>query len=92
MQMICETIMPSDEGLGHDSTILLAGFTIAGLQYGLLHLLAWDPPFATNLEEVLWRFSTILIASSGFCLLELFALHDRCDPTRYTRWQIGAIA
>ena len=63
--------MPRDEGLGHDSTLLLAGFTIAGLQCGLLHLLAWDSPLATNLEEVLWRFSTILIASSGFCLLEL---------------------
>ena len=91
MQIICETIMASDEGLGHDSTILLAGFTITGLQYGLLHLLAWDSPFATNLEEVLWRFSAIFIASLGFCLLELFALHDHCDPTRYTRWQIGAI-
>ena len=44
---------------------LLYGFTIAGCLYGGLHLLAWDAPFVSRAEQVVWRISGTLIASSG---------------------------
>jgi hypothetical protein len=42
------------------------GFSFAGLVYGGLHLLAWNAPFPSRLENKLWRSSGILLASSGF--------------------------
>jgi len=42
------------------------GFSFAGLVYGGLHLLAWDAPFPSHVEDKLWRSSGVLLASSGF--------------------------
>lgn len=42
------------------------GFSFAGLVYGGLHLLAWNAPFPSRVENKLWRGSGILLASSGF--------------------------
>ncbi|KAK5046862.1 hypothetical protein LTR84_007216 [Exophiala bonariae] len=46
-------------------TAILVGFSIAGLAYGGLHLLAWDAPFSSQLEHNLWRISGIILACSG---------------------------
>ena len=42
------------------------GFSLAGLVYGGLHLLAWDAPFPSHTGYKLWCASGILLASSGF--------------------------
>jgi hypothetical protein len=52
---------------------LRAGFLFAGLIYGGLHLTAWDAPFPTSVETVLWRVSASVITCSGFAYL--FMVH-----------------
>lgn len=44
-------------------------FTIAGFLYGAIHLLAWEGPFHSHIECLLWRISGILIAASGLVIL-----------------------
>lgn len=44
---------------------LLMVFAIIGLVYGGLHCLAWDATFSTVLEAVLWRVSSVIVASTG---------------------------
>jgi len=47
-------------------TVLFAvAFTVAGLTYGGLHLLAWNAPFTSAAQLHLWRTSGILMAASG---------------------------
>ena len=58
---------------------LLYGFTIAGCLYGGLHLLAWDAPFVSRAEKVVWRFSGTFIASSGPALILGRCLHSFLD-------------
>lgn len=44
-------------------------FGVAGLVYGGLHLLAWDARFASSAENVLWRCSGAVVASTGFVII-----------------------
>jgi hypothetical protein len=44
---------------------LYLGFGILGLVYGGLHCAAWDAPFPTDLERVLWRVSSVAVTSTG---------------------------
>lgn len=39
--------------------------SIVALVYGGLHLLAWNAPFHTRIEETLWKISGIFVASIG---------------------------
>ena len=55
---------------GTTNTIIV--FTLAGLVYGGIHLLAWYEPFHTHVERLLWRISAITIAASGFTLVLWF--------------------
>jgi hypothetical protein len=55
-------------------TQLLAGFTIAGLVYGGLHLCAWNAFFSTKAQLILWHISSVTLAVSGVAIL-LFALY-----------------
>lgn len=41
----------------------------AGLFYGGVHILAWHIPFPTRTEQLLWRISSVFIASSGLCMI-----------------------
>jgi len=43
---------------------LYIGLTFTGFVYGGLHCLAWNAPFATRLETLLWRISSIAIMST----------------------------
>ncbi|MCJ1397741.1 hypothetical protein MMC11_000937 [Xylographa trunciseda] len=46
------------------------GFSTVGAVYGGLHALAWNAPFPSHRETVLWRVSALLIASPAvICLL-----------------------
>lgn len=38
---------------------------LAGLIYGGLHCLAWNAPFQSNSERILWRLSSTTVASTG---------------------------
>lgn len=44
---------------------LYLAFAVIGLAYGGLHCLAWDAPFATDLERTLWRVSSVAVTSTG---------------------------
>ena len=41
------------------------GFTVAGLIYGGLHLIAWSAPFGSRAEQHLWRISAVTLTFSG---------------------------
>lgn len=44
---------------------LYVGFGVVSLIYGGLHCLAWNAPFASTQETILWRLSSVVIAASG---------------------------
>ena len=59
---------------------LAAGFSLAGLCYGSLHLLAWEAPFPTAIQQLLWRISALILTSSaGPYLIYLLGLLLRVD-------------
>jgi hypothetical protein len=45
---------------------LYFGLGATGLAYGGLHCLAWNAPFASDTERLLWRLSSVTVASTGF--------------------------
>lgn len=49
------------------------GFAIVGFIYGGLHCVAWNAPFTTNIERILWRISSIAIAGTGILVASLFS-------------------
>lgn len=74
----------TDSHLNHEETGLskyrpyrfawyAAGMTFAGLCYGGLHLIAWETPFASPLESVLWRAASVGIMAFGplFIVLQI---------------------
>ena len=52
---------------------LFIGFGIVGLIYGGLHCVAWNAPFNTSIERILWRISSITIAATGVLVACLFS-------------------
>jgi hypothetical protein len=57
----------------NNSHKFLLGFTFAGLVYGGLHLSAWNAPFPSPIQRLLWRISGLVLVSSGPALfLQLF--------------------
>jgi hypothetical protein len=48
-----------------DAYTILFGLLIAGLAYGGLHLLAWNPPVTTTAEVLMWRISGITVTVFG---------------------------
>lgn len=51
---------------------------MASAAYGGLHALAWKDLLPTSIEGLLWKISTLLIASSGFCCY--FYVCDKALP------------
>jgi hypothetical protein len=54
-----------------DDVSVFVGITIAGFAYGGLHCLAWNAPFATETQRILWRVSSVTVMSTGVLLLLL---------------------
>jgi len=54
-----------------DDWLLFSGMTIACAIYGGLHLVAWNAPFPTRMEKLLWRISGVGVASFGPVYLPL---------------------
>lgn len=50
------------------TTLGLNSFVLSGLCYGSLHLTAWDAPFPTNTQKLLWRISGLSLVASGFLI------------------------
>ncbi|RSL41831.1 hypothetical protein CEP54_015696 [Fusarium duplospermum] len=46
--------------------------SIIGSIYGGLHCLAWNAPFATDLERLLWRLSSVTVSSIGALILLVY--------------------
>ncbi|MCJ1405308.1 hypothetical protein MMC11_008535 [Xylographa trunciseda] len=65
-------------------TKLLVASVTTGL-YGGLHLLAWNAPFASLIEQCLWRGSSALIASSGLLLVGCVATDTFAMLVNYSR-------
>lgn len=57
------------ESSDHDATGLFLSLSVAGLLYGGLHLSAWNAPFRSAIESLLWRISSVSIAVSGIVLI-----------------------
>jgi hypothetical protein len=45
------------------NTVLSTGLLLAGSLYGGIHLFAWNGPFPSGTERLLWRISCLIIAS-----------------------------
>lgn len=58
---------------------LYIGLAVTGFLYGGLHGLAWNAPFATRLEKLLWRISSVAILST-FVLVLLFYSWEVSSP------------
>jgi hypothetical protein len=54
------------------------GLLAAGIVYGGLHSLAWNGPFATNAERMLWQISSISIAMPGILYIVLHLVISLC--------------
>lgn len=54
--------------------LFLFGFMLSGLFYGGIHLLAWNGPFATRAERILWQISGITIAGPGLYVVGFLAV------------------
>ncbi|KAK3492150.1 uncharacterized protein B0T23DRAFT_420022 [Neurospora hispaniola] len=63
-------------------TSLYFGFGLVSLIYGALHCLAWNAPFTSVAETILWRLSSMVIAASGIFVVALSAW-QRYPPFRY---------
>lgn len=51
---------------------LLVGFSLTGLIYGALHCAAWNAPFPSNLEALLWRVSSVAVSATAISMFLLF--------------------
>ncbi|KAL9102697.1 MAG: hypothetical protein Q9163_002188 [Psora crenata] len=52
------------------------GFAAAGITYGGLHLLAWNAPFQTPLEAVLWRIASCSLICTPLILAPVILLPE----------------
>jgi hypothetical protein len=64
-----------------DDWLLYLGFCLLGLIYGGLHCAAWNAPFTTDVEALLWRISSVAAASAGILLPILWELSSENGHT-----------
>lgn len=80
---------PSDYLLpGLQGEVMGMALWFASMAYGGIHLAAWHDDFPSRTETVLWRFSAIYIASSGFFwfLLNVFAHYSPWASSWWNRF------
>ncbi|KAK4896025.1 hypothetical protein LTR27_005881 [Elasticomyces elasticus] len=67
----------NSSGVQLHSKAILAGFTLAGVVYRMIHLSAWNAPFPSVSQMWLWRASAItLISSPVFLIIGLMGDYD----------------
>ena len=72
-----------------DNWLLYLGFCLLGLIYGGLHCAAWNAPFATDVEALLWRISSVAASSAGILLPILWELSSENEDTKYLGKPLG---
>jgi len=55
----------SEHHLDHALGPFAIGFVLAGLFYGSIHLIVWNRPFRSGIDELLWKISSLTILFSG---------------------------
>ncbi|KAK0652743.1 hypothetical protein B0T16DRAFT_369522 [Cercophora newfieldiana] len=63
--------LPRFEGVGRQ-WLMYFGFAVTGFIYGGLHCLAWNVPFPTKTELMLWKLSSVAVSSTGALLLLVY--------------------
>lgn len=53
------------------------GFAVAGFLYGGLHMLAWNAPFSSRLEQIFWRVAASSVTITPVLLLPVALLFDK---------------
>ena len=73
--------------LGTKASEVWLGFALAGLSYGGLHLLAWDVPFTSRAEQVVWRIAASSVTLTPLIFLPVVLGYETALPTlsRITR-------
>lgn len=78
--------------LGSRAYEVWLGFAVAGVLYGGLHMLAWDAPFSSRLEQILWRVAAssvtvgpLLLAPVAFVFEQKFLGHGAAELVRTLR-------
>ena len=56
------------------SIVFFLAFTFAGLCYGGIHLLAWQAPFTSDVQHILWQISALAVTGSGPAFLIIYTL------------------
>jgi hypothetical protein len=65
--------------MNRPNVFFTAGFSFAGFTYGGLHLTAWNAPFPTYVERILWRVSALTLTCSGPAYFILLFVWDPTD-------------
>lgn len=67
------------------------GFGLVSFIYGALHCLAWNAPFTSTAETILWRLSSVAIAASGVSVVAL-STWQTYPPFHYKPYIEGVLA
>jgi hypothetical protein len=62
-------------------------FVMTGIIYGGLHLLAWNAPFQSRTEQLLWQISASLVAGIGLLYAILRPASKYCQHRCYIFWR-----
>lgn len=73
--------LPRFDNFGQNLPLLL-GFGFVGLIYGGLHCVAWNAPFVSELERILWKLSSIVITATGL-VAALLLVWTKSPPVLY---------
>lgn len=99
---LASVVMLGNKRLKPGDTTTTYAMALFSTLYGALHLLAWDAPFRTRTEMLLWRISAVAIMSAPVLLTlqRLFSrllpakAHHALDalPERFPRGRLHALA
>jgi hypothetical protein len=67
-----DDLLPTGEG--NDDMLLYCGIILASATYGGLHATAWNEFFPTWQERLLWRISSVIVATTAVAVVALFIL------------------
>lgn len=68
--------VPKWSGLGLDAEMVAQSglFTVANMLYGACHLTAWNGPFRTTIEAILWKVSAVGVAFGALFIMAVSSL------------------
>ena len=65
---------------GEDAALAICVFSLSAILFGGLHCIAWNFHFPTHAEQIIWRTSSLFIATIPVTVLLSFIFHliDEC--------------